>query len=293
MSRNIDLIIIDPQNSFCKVVPPDQQQITHDGELCVPGAWEDMERVANLVKRVGSKFREIHVTLDSHHPYHIAHPNYFQRVSDGTAPNPFTLMREENGKIIGSQIDASGNPFDVGEFYTSLRSQMTETLSYLIALRESNRYPHCIWPMHCLIGTRGHNVAEPLRNALFDWEINSTGAIVNYVTKGSNYRREHFSAVKAEVADSKDHTTQLNTDFIDLVMQADEIVLCGEALSHCLANTVRDMADSFNDDSFIAKCVLLTDGASNVPGFDHFGDSFIADMTARGMQVATCGEYLM
>jgi nicotinamidase-related amidase len=84
----------------------------------------------------------------------------------------------------------------------------------------------------------------------------------------------------------------LNTDFINVVMEADMILLCGEALSHCLANTVRDMANSFKDDSFIAKCVLLTNGSSNVPGFDSYGRDFIAEMTARGMQTATCESVL-
>ena len=292
MPRKIDLVIIDPQNSFCKVVPSDQQQVVHDGELCVPGAWEDMERVAALVTRLSDKLHEIHVTLDSHHPLHIAHPVYFRNVSDGSNPNPFTILREENGKIIGSAIDSNGNPYDVGEFVTSLRSELQETLDYLVALRTGGRYPHCIWPQHCLIGTPGHNVVQPLFDALFAWESKHIGAIVDFVTKGSNYRREHFSAVKAEVIDNEDDTTALNTDFINTVMAADEILLAGEALSHCLANTVRDMANSFKDDSFIQKCVLLTDGSSNVPGFNGYGTDFINEMTARGMKTATCADYL-
>jgi len=292
MPRRIDLVIIDPQNSFCKVVDPAQQQVVHDGELCVPGAWEDMERVANLVSRLTDKLYEIHVTLDSHHPLHIAHPMYFRSVLDGSPPNPFTIMREESNKIIGSAFDANGNPSDVGEFITSLRQELQPTLEYLVELRNGGRYPHCIWPPHCLIGTPGHNVVQPLFDALHEWEVKHVGAIVDFVTKGSNYRREHFSAVKAEVIDTEDDTTALNTDFINTVMEADEILLCGEALSHCLANTVRDMANSFKDDSFIQKCVLLTDGSSNVPGFDQFGTDFVSEMTARGMKTATCADYL-
>lgn len=292
MSRKIDLVVIDPQNSFCKIVPSDQQQVVHDGELCVPGAWEDMERVANLIHRLSDKLYEIHVTLDSHHPYHIAHPAYFRNVASGSPPNPFTLMREENGHIIGTQFDSNGNPNDVGEFTTAIRSAFQETLDYLIALKNGGRYPHCIWPPHCLIGTPGHNVVSPLMSALHAWEVNHVGAIVDFVTKGSNYRREHFSAVKAEVIDSEDDTTALNTDFINTVMMADEILLAGEALSHCLANTVRDMANSFKDDSFIKKCVLLIDGSSNVPGFENYGKDFVNEMTSRGMKTANCADYL-
>jgi nicotinamidase/pyrazinamidase len=290
MSRKIDLIIIDPQNSFCKVVDAASQQSLHDGELCVTGAWDDMTRVSSLVNRIGNKLNDIHVTLDSHHLLHIAHPIWF-RDSKGNQPGPFTLMREENGSIIGSQFDSSGNQHDVGEFNTFLPSVYRRTLDYLKSLRDNKRYPHCVWPPHCLIGTPGHNVVAPLQDALIAWEAKNY-ATVDYVTKGSNSFVEHFSAVKAEVVDPDDDTTQLNTDFISVLMQADELVFCGEAGSHCLANTVRDIADSFKDDSFIKKCVLLTDGTSPVPGFETFQTQFINDMEARGMRRSTCAEYL-
>jgi nicotinamidase-related amidase len=75
-------------------------------------------------------------------------------------------------------------------------------------------------------------------------------------------------------------------------MEGDEILLAGEAGSHCLANTVSDMADSFGDDSFISKCVLLTDGTSPVPGFDQLQTDFVAKMTKRGMKTITTVDYL-
>lgn len=291
MSRKIDLVIIDPQNSFCKVVDPTQQQAIHDGELCVTGAWDDMLRVANVVNRIGDKLNDIHVTLDSHHLLHIAHPIWFKD-SAGNQPLPFTLMREESGSIIGSRFDANGNQHDVGEYTTFLPSVFRRTVEYLKALRTNNRYPHCIWPPHCLIGSNGHNVVQSLFEALFNWEQRNTGCFVDYVTKGSNPFVEHFSAVKAEVVDPDDPTTQMNTDLVSMLMGADEVVFCGEAGSHCLANTVRDIADSFKDDSFIKKCVLLTDGTSPVPGFEAFQTKFVSDMTARGMKTTTCADYL-
>lgn len=289
--KKVDLVVIDPQNSFCKIVDQNQQQLIHDGELCVTGAWEDMNRLSDLVKRLKTKLNDVHITLDSHHPLHIAHPIWY-RDSKGNNPDPFTIMREDKGSIIGSKFDAKGNQFDVGE-YTCFRPSATKkTLEYLRALAAAKRYPHCIWPPHCLIGTPGHNVVPQLMEALLDW-INYNGdTVVDFVTKGSNPFVEHFSAVKAEVVDPDDSSTQLNAAFISTLMDVDEIVFAGEAGSHCLANTVRDIADSFADDSFIKKCVLLTDGTSPVPGFEKYQTDFIRDMTARGMKTATCADYL-
>ncbi|RDJ35529.1 MAG: hypothetical protein DWQ19_11985 [Crenarchaeota archaeon] len=293
MAKNIQLVIIDAQNSFCKVVPQDEQQVVHDGELCVPGAWEDMNRVADMVKRLGKRLDDIHVTLDSHHLFHVAHPVWF-RDSGGNHPNPFTIMRAENGKIVGSTTDSSGQTHDVGEFTCFRPSVTKKTLEYLESLQAAKRYPHCIWPPHCLIGTPGHNVVPQLMDALLNWVVLKGDTIVDFVTKGSNPYVEHFSAVRAEVVDPADPSTQLNAAFIQTLEEADEVLFAGEAGSHCLANTVRDIANSFNDseDKFLKKCVLLTDGTSPVPGFEVYQDDFVKEMTGRGMKTTTTVDYL-
>jgi len=288
-NKKIHLLIIDPQNSFAKVVDPSDQQDFHNGELCVPGAWEDMVRVADMIDRIGDKIDDITVTLDSHHRLHIAHPMWWKD-ANGDRPQPFTSMREENGIIIGSQYDANGTPHDVGEFQTSRPAFHKHTIDYLRTLQTRGRYPHMVWPEHCLIGTPGHLIVEPLQKALFGWEDNI--ALVNKVTKGSNMHTEHFSAVKAEVEDSKDPSTQINADLISNLNEADEVLLSGEALSHCVANTVRDIADQFADDSFVKKIVLLEDATSSVTGFEGLGDAFVNDMKARGMKVSTTVDYL-
>ena len=289
MPRRIHLVIIDPQNSFCKVVDAAQQQLIHDGELCVPHAWDDMVRVANMINRLGRKIDRIWVTLDSHQWNHIAHPSWLKD-QHGNPPAPFTIMREENGLIIGTQYGPSG-PQDVGTYTTTKPGYYARTCDYLRALKAGGRYPHCIWPPHTLIGTPGHNVVAPLFQALLDWCKDSFKTI-EFVTKGSNPFVEHFSAVRAEVPDPDDPFSQLNSQFIQNVMEADEIWEAGEAGSHCLPNTFRDMANSFGDDSFVAKTVLLTDATSPVPGFENYQNDYIAEMLKRGGKTATTVDVL-
>ena len=147
------------------------------------------------------------------------------------------------------------------------------------------------WPTHCLIGSYGHNVMPVLYDALIRWETERFG-VVDYVTKGSNLWTEHFSAVRAEVPDPGDPGTQINARLIETLEAADLILLAGEAGSHCLANTVRDIADGFSDARFIEKLVLLTDATSPVTGFEHYQTDFMADMLARGMRTSTTLEIL-
>ncbi len=263
--REMHLVVIDPQNDFCRP----------DGALSVPGADADMDRLALMVGRLKDKLADIHVTLDSHRKVDISHPVWF-RDRDGNPPTPFT------GITAAAVRDGSWTP--------TLPSTHQRTLDYLDALEATGRYPHTVWPEHCLIGSAGHNVVPSLFDALSEWS--ERFALVDFITKGSNPWTEHFSALRAEVPDPADPDTQLNARFLETLEQADVILLAGEASSHCLANTVRDIAGAFSDPAYVRKMVLLTDATSPVPGFEAYEEAFLRDMKARGMQLSTTTEVL-
>ena len=263
--RSIHLVVIDPQNDFCH----------RDGSLFVPGADDDMRRLATLVGRLGNRLTDIHVTLDSHRKVDISHPMWW-RSSSGRAPDPFTMITLEDVQS--------------GRWTPARPSTRGRTIAYLEALERGGRYPHTIWPYHCLIGDAGHAVDDSLLEALHEWE--DRFAMVDFITKGSNPWTEHFSGVRAEVPDPEDPGTQINVGFIETLQKADVVLLAGEALSHCLANTVRDVADQFGDPQYIEKLVLLTDASSSVPGFENLGDAFVRDMVDRGMKTSTTRDFL-
>jgi len=264
--KKVHLLLIDPQNDFANP----------SGSLFVPGADLDMERVSQMIKRVGDKLADIHVTLDQHHLLDVAHPSMWKD-QDGNQPAPFTII--------------TAGDIRNGVWSTVMPSLTDRMVAYTEALEAGGRYPLCIWPPHCLIGTPGANIVAPIRDALDFW-VGQSPSTVNFVSKGSNIWTEHYSGVKAEVPDPSDPTTQLNTGLIKALEDADEILIAGEAGSHCLANTVRDIADNFSDDSFIAKFVLIEDGTSPVPGFEDMQDKFIDEMKARGMRTIKADEVL-
>ena len=266
MSKRIELLIIDPQVDFC-----DPKQ----GALFVPGAEQDMNRLAAMVRRLKNKIDDIHVTLDSHHFIHIAHP-IFWKDSRGQHPPVFTSI--------------SSTDVEEGVWTPTVPSLYRRALDYVHKLEQNGRYALTIWPPHCLIGSPGHTVFPELFAALTEWE--SRFAFVDYVTKGSNILTEHYSAVQADVPDPADPATQINTRLIQTLENADMIVIAGEARTHCLANTVRDVANNFGADSFVSKLVLLTDAASDIPGFETHAQNFMTEMVGRGMQLSTTTEFL-
>lgn len=279
---NLQLVVVDPQNSFCDP----------KGELYVTGGEKDMSRVAAMIDRVGGKFDDIHVTLDSHRLIDISHPRWWKRVGDGTPPTPFTILGLDGKRIIKMAPQADGSLSPTSEEYTTYKpSFLNRSREYLKLLADTKRYPHCIWPPHCLIGTWGHNVYPDLANALRRWE-DGCFAMTDYVTKGSNPWTEHFSGIKAEVPDPTDPTTQVNSGLIRTLEEADIVAVAGEALSHCVANTVRDIGACFSDPKYIGKITLLTDASSNVPGFENFGKVFMDEMVKKGMETSTTKDFL-
>jgi len=260
-----ELLIIDPQIDFC-----DPQ-----GSLFVAGADKDMERLATFITNNGKNINNIHVTMDSHHLLDVAHP-IFWRNSKGENPDPFTIINSQDVK------DGTWQPV-----FPKLIKKM---INYVESLEASGRYPLCIWPPHCLIGSKGHGVYPALFEVLSKWEERPWA--VDYVTKGSNIYTEHYSAVRAEVPDPSDPSTQLNANkLIQTLMEADNVLVAGEAGSHCLANTVRDIVEGFGDDDLVKKIVLLNDATSPVTSFENLQEDFIAEMTAKGMQISNTVDY--
>lgn len=262
------LFIIDPQYDFCNP----------NGNLFVTGADGDMQRLAAMINGNLKRISDIIVTLDSHNPIHIAHP-IFTVDANGNHPAPFTLITHADVK--------SGK-------WRGFRPNWTPILlDYTEKLEQGGKYVLCVWPPHCLIGTPGHNVTAELIQAFQNWT--ATGSVcrnVTYITKGSNPLTEHYGAVMAEVERDDDASTKLNSDLVNLLLNTgdDDILIAGEALSHCVATTIRQVASQFAPDQ-IKKFVLLTDACSNVGGFESLGEAFVKEMTAKGMRTSTTATY--
>ncbi len=283
MSTRTQLLIIDPQNDFCDL--PEAYRpidpLTHARQapaLPVAGAHGDMQRLASFVDRARSTLDEICITLDSHHRIDIAHPGFWQ-TGEGQPVNPFT-------SITAAQVRAGAfRPRDPAALPRALAY-----LAYLDGLDARGRYTLMVWPVHCEIGTWGHNVHADLKAALSTWEDENL-AIVQTVNKGENPWTEHYSAMQAEVPDAEDPHTQLNEALIRQLDRAELLLIGGEASSHCVKATTEHIVAHLPSGD-LRKVVLLTDAMSPVGGFEAQHAAFLADMQAKGVRLATCEDVL-
>jgi nicotinamidase/pyrazinamidase len=272
MSRT-QLLIIDPQNDFCDWPAAADTPPGATPALPVAGAHADMQRTAALIDAAGHRLDGITITLDSHHRLDIAHPGFWRR-ADGQAVSPFT-------PITAAQVRA-------GEFAPRDATALPRALAYLDELEARGRYTLMVWPVHCEIGSWGHNVHSAVRGAYNRWE-EARQATVQKVVKGTNPWTEHYSAVQAEVPAGDDPATELNTALLADLDRFDLILIAGEASSHCVKATTEHIVQHLPGGR-PERLVLLTDCMSPVAGFEAQAEAFLAAMRAKGVRLMSSAE---
>lgn len=270
---------IDWQNDFMDYevyeLPNDQSgNILERSTLPVNGASADAKRTSEWTIKNKEKFHAVYLTQDSHHELDIAHPSMWNK-ADGTPVDPFTPI---------SHQDILNGKFVPRIFHKRL-------LNYVKALEDQGEFGHFIWPPHCLMGTWGHNFHPAIQNMISEFE--RRGLWVNFITKGSNPFTEHFGFVRANIPDPNDPSTFPNQDLLNNFNKFDDVLITGQARSHCVANSLKQLLEVAPD--LASKLVVMEDCMSNVAGLpDAFYvevDKIYEDARNAGVRFETTLTY--
>lgn len=253
-TKKVALLIIDPQNDFCHI----------DGALFVPEAPADMKRLAHFISVNSRAIDKVVLTLDSHQIYDISHPCFWHD-SNGNSPSPFTAISLDDLKSRKWE-----SKYDSGK-----------VLKYIQKLEETDEYTHTIWPEHCIVGTWGASLVKDIENAIRKWA--QSGKMFLPVFKGLNPYTEHFGALRANVPDKDDPGSLLNIDLLAELQKYETIFIAGEAKSHCVGNTVKQLMET---SQLISRCVFLSDCMSDVVGFEGYADRVFKQAVALGAYFA-------
>ncbi|MDR1341151.1 MAG: hypothetical protein LBK58_14025 [Prevotellaceae bacterium] len=235
------LLIIDAQYDFCD----------GKGALYVPGAEQDMERLALFIQNNVEKLDSIVLSQDAHQVIDISHPAFWV-CRNGKNPAPFTqisLADVENGE------------------WTSIFGKET-ALKYLKELDRRKEFPHVIWPEHCIEGSKGAAIVDIVMEEVKNW-ARIRQLYFKIVQKGKNPFTEHFGIMNAAVPLNHDVETRFNIPLFDSFLGYDTIYIAGEAQSHCVAVTVKQL---MGFQSIADKIVILKNCMSSVAGFEHLAD---------------------
>lgn len=241
MSTNT-LLIIDPQNDFMDL---------ENSSLPIQGACDDMKRLSKKIKM--SNYDNILVTLDTHFVYNIAHGEFWHS-KDGNHPKPFTQIEPKD------IIDERWLPVD--------KSHLSHCINYLNYLETTGKNKLIIWPQHCIINTWGNKVYSELKEGLREWE-NKNNRSVQYFQKGLNPLTEQYSAIKPEMKIKNDPTAGENKQLLKLLKNSKNIFVAGEALTHCLYFTVKDILSNLVDEEQKPIITIYENASSPVSGFER------------------------
>jgi nicotinamidase-related amidase len=283
------LLLVDVQNTFC--LP--------EHELFVAGrsgrgGLEDAARIAAFLYRQLGRITQVVATLDTHTAAQIFHP-LFWLDEKGNHPAPHSLI---------SLADVESGRFRVNPVLAPMLAPHAgfDVLGwgrhYARRLAEGGKYPLVVWPYHSMVGGIGHAMVSLVEEAVFFHSI-ARQSPTRVELKGRNPLTENYSVLRPEVLEDPAGTpvAWANRALVEHLLGFDEILIAGEARSHCVAWTVEDLLAEIRarDAGLARKVVLLDDCASAVvvPGVVDFTDAAEAAyerFAAAGMRRARSTE---
>lgn len=278
-----------------------QKDFHPGGSLAIASADEDANRIAALIRENSQGIDRIVATMDSHQKLHIAHPSFWVSASDDASaeqqkhPDPFTIIsaadirngiwKPRRDINVPAQMSLDSSIFKDADGVMDEHGNLDLVkfcIEYASRLESAGRFQICVWPEHCLIGSAGHAMVDSVFQAVNEWS-EKTGRSVEWVMKGQNILTEMYSALAADVAVTAG--TAYNEEMLASLTESNRLLVCGQAMSHCVNYTLRDIVRRWPTDRQLADIILLTDCASAVPGFEAAAETFQSDMAETGVQL--------
>ncbi|MFZ5471979.1 MAG: nicotinamidase, partial [Myxococcota bacterium] len=212
--RRIAVFGIDAQVAFC----------TPGASLFVPGAVEDTRRAIEWIYRNLGRLTALHFSLDTHRIFQIFHPAWWVD-SEGRHPPPFTPIFHE--EVRAGRWRPTSHP--------------TESTEYTQKLEATGKYVLTIWPYHALLGGLSHALVPALMEAAI-FHAAARGQPTHFEMKGTHPLTENYSVLSPEVTELGGQVVGgFNASFVERLMELDRVYVFGQAKSHCVLATLRDL----------------------------------------------------
>ena len=239
------VLAIDMQNDFME-----------RGELGVPGSHGDVERLSRFIYNNMDAISRIAVSLDTHQPHQIFHPCWWID-ENGNHPAPFTIITLDD--------------LDQGKWRAVIRP--VESREYVMNLKKIGKKDLCIWTYHCLEGTHGAALESQFANMVYFHSV-AKKSVTQRLVKGQDPLSEMYGIIKPEY----DQKGFVNLDFLNKLERFDKIIIAGEAKSHCVLESVRQILEFYqNRPEITSKVYILEDCMSPILGFESVTEDAFAE----------------
>ena len=233
-----------------------QQDFMDNGALGVPGAHGDVERMTQFIYNNMDKITNIAVSIDTHTPHQIFHP-YWWIDEDGNNPAPYTPITLAD--------------LDSGKYRAVIYPHQSR--DYVEHLEKDGKKTLCVWSYHCLQGTSGAAFENQFANMIYFHSV-AKKAVTQRLVKGQDPLSEMYGIIKPEY-DTKNY---INIDFLNKLENYDKIIIAGEAKSHCVLESIKQILEHYaNRPEITQKIYILEDCMSSIPGFEDVTEQTFDD----------------
>ena len=227
-----------------------QKDVMEGGGLEVKGAHGDVERLTRFIYNNMGGISKIMCSLDTHQAFHIFSRCWWAD-SDGNHPKPNTVITYDD-VVAGRWHPVIGDPQD--------------SIQYLKELEKAGADKKLlrIWPYHCFAGMDGGSLETQFGQMVYFHSV-ARKSVNHLILKGTNPYSEMYGIIKPEFSKKN----FINTPVLTYIEKYDEIYVAGEAASHCLMESVRQIAEHFaNRPDVTQKITVLEDCTSPIEGFE-------------------------
>jgi len=224
-----------------------QQDFMDNGALGVPNAIKDVENFTRFIYNNIDKISQTAVSIDTHNPFQIFHPCWW--VDDnGNNPPPYTAI---------TLVD-----LDSGKWKPVINPKASR--EYVEHLEKDGKEVLVVWTYHCLQGTSGCALENQFANMIYFHSVAKKSMTLRLV-KGQDPLSEMYGIIKPEY-DTKNY---INIDFLNKIEQFDKIIIGGEAKSHCVLESIKQILEYYQNKPEVTKKVfILEDCMSTIPSFE-------------------------
>ena len=237
-----------------------QQDFMDGGALGVPGAKKDVERMTEFLYKHINQISNIAVSIDTHTPHQIFHPCWWID-ENGRNPAPYTVITLDD--------------LDAGKWRAVINPQASR--EYVKHLEQDAKKALCIWTYHCLQGTAGAALENQFANMIYFHSV-AKKTVVQRLVKGQDPMSEMYGIIKPEY-DTKGY---INMDFLNKVETFDQVIIAGEAKSHCVLESIKQIMEHYETRPEVTKKIwILEDCMSPIPGYEDATDQAFREFRNR------------